>query len=292
MTLAIHHVALNAVDPDDAARLYCEGAGFRTVECEGGTWLAGPNGYLQIAKAARPVGVRERNRRVCDAGITHICIQSGAGRALWDSLVAAGMRFNDAPVALGTGAIYAYGADGENNITEVEGVGDADPVAPPWIAHVALATPDIERLSAFYATLIGRPVHNRGRYANALFENITGLKDVDVCAAWIMADNLTFEMWQYVNPPTEQMQPPASDAPGWAHVAFAADDLDAEAVRLRDAGIDVAPTAFASLTGLEGADPDGNKFIVLARPPADHALSFERLAAPSFVADRNRSLLG
>ena len=292
MTLAVHHVALNAVDCDAAARLYREGAGFRAVDCKGENWLAGPNGYLLVAATAGPIGARERNRRVCDAGITHICIQSGSGRALWDHLAAAGMCFNDAPVALGTGAIYAYGADGENNITEVEGVADADPAVPPWIAHVALATPDIERLSAFYAALIGRPVHNHGRYANALFENITGLKDVDIRAAWIMADNLTFEMWQYVNPPTERAEPPEAAAPGWVHVGFAADDLDAEAARLDAAGIEVAPTRFVDLKGLAGRDPDGNRFLVVARPPADHALSFERLTAPSFVADRNRSLLG
>ena len=292
MTLAIHHVALNAVDRDAAARLYIEGAGFRAVDHAGDSWLAGPNGYLLVAPTAGPIGARERDRRVCDAGITHICVQSGAGRALWDRLAAAGMRFNDAPVALGTGAIYAYGADGENNIAEVEGVADADPAAPPWIAHVALATPDIERLSAFYAALIGRPVHNRGRYANALFENITGLKDVDVRAAWIMADNLTFEMWEYVNPPTERRQPVEADSPGWAHVGFAADDLAAEAARLDAAGVKVAATSLAGLAALSGWDPDGNRFFVLTRPPANHALSFERLAAPSFVADRNRSLLG
>ena len=90
MTLAIHHVALNAVDRDAAARLYIEGAGFRAVDHAGDSWLAGPNGYLLVAPTAGPIGARERDRRVCDAGITHICVQSGAGRALWDRLAAAG----------------------------------------------------------------------------------------------------------------------------------------------------------------------------------------------------------
>ena len=292
VTLSVHHVAINAHDPVAMATLYQQSMGLQPVFSDAGTtWLAGPNGFVALVATDRPVGEVERQRRVCDAGITHFCIQMADGNALWSRMDAAGMSFNDAPVALGTGAIYAYGADTENNVIEVEGVPDADPAAPPWIAHVALASPDLPRLADFYARLIGRSPHNGGRFANALFENITGLKDVDVSAAWIMADNLTFEMWQYHNPPTLPHPMRRVDAPGYAYVGFGCHDLEAERARVAEGGIALTDTTVAGFAAAAGTDPDGNRFILFEPPSAPHPLAYASLSAPDFVTDRNRDLL-
>jgi catechol 2,3-dioxygenase-like lactoylglutathione lyase family enzyme len=292
VTLSIHHIAINAHDPAGMATLYGNAMGLASVFCEGGTgWLAGPNGFVAIIGTDHPVGAVERQRRVCDPGITHFCIQMADGNALWSRMDAAGIEFNAPPAALGTGVIYAYGTDAENNVIEVEGVPDADPMAPPWIGHVALASPDLPRLADFYARLIGRAPHDRGRYANALFETVTGLKDVDVSATWIMADNLTFEMWQYHHPPTLQQAARSASAPGYAHVGFGCADLAAERARITAAGIALAKTIVAGFAAIAGTDPDGNRFVIFEVPAAPHPLAYASLAAPDFVTDRTRDLL-
>ena len=292
MTLSVHHIALNAHDPAAMAALYSQSMGLIAVHADTTTrWLAGPNGFVALIATDRPVGEVERQRRVCDAGITHFCIQKAEGNTLWSQMADAGIAFNAPPVGLGTGIVYAYGTDGEHNVIEIEGVPDADPRDPPWIGHVALASPDLPRLAGFYAQLIGRAPHNSGRFANALFENVTGLKDVDVSATWIMADNLTFEMWQYHNPATLPQCTREADAPGYAHIGFGCMNLDAERARIAASGIPLHDTTIADHPALAGHDPDGNRFVVLEIPPSPHPLAYASLSAPDFVADRNRGLL-
>lgn len=293
MTLSVHHIALNASEPERIVSLYADGARFAQVAGEGGArWIAAPNAFVAIYPAREPPGEAARTRRVCDPGITHFCIQSGNGEALWDRLDAAGLAFNSAPVALGTGAIYAYGRDSECNVIEAEGVGDAPGGAAPWIAHVALATADLDRLGDFYARLIGRGPHRQGTFANALFEDITGLKDVRVSAKWIMADNMIVELWRYLNPPTVAAPPPRDSEPGYRHIGFSAVDLNAERERIRGAGIDLAtgPTV-GGLETLQGRDPDGNRFTIMQAAAPGHRLALASLSDPDRVTDRNRELL-
>ncbi len=290
MTLAIHHLAVNASHADQLAQLYRTGADFRPVPGQE-QWIAGPNAFLSIRPGAGAVTKAQRARRVCDPGITHFCIQSGDGEQLWQRMSVAGLEFNAKPVALGTGAIYAYGRDAECNVIETEGVGDADPTTPPWIAHAALCTADLERLTEFYERLVGRPAHHRGTYSNPLFEQITGLADVEVSAAWIMADNLILELWHYHNPPTLPAAPLNSDEPGYRHIGFVTDDLAAERERLAAAGIALSPSLFYDLEAAGGSDPDGNRFVILQAPAAGHPFSLSRLADPDAVTRRHRHLL-
>jgi|GEM_PF-1100961 len=292
MTLGVHHIAINIFDPEPIKVLH-KVTGFTCVAQDAqGMWFAAPNAFVLVTTATRKPGPAELNRRVCDAGITHFCIQSGDGTHLWQKLDTAGLAFNAPPVALGTGAIYAYGRDNEANVIEVEGVGDAPPNALPWIAHVAWASPDLDRLADFYARLVGRPVHNRGRFKNPLFEAITGLPDVDVRASWLMADNMIVELWQYLNPPTMPACPTATDAPGYRHVGFSSDTFGTDLQRINAAGITLSPAKpIADMPSFSGKDPDGNQFVILEAPPPGNRLSLSTLSAPDFVADRNKALL-
>lgn len=289
MTLAVHHIALAARDPAAITTILTGGAGFREIAPG---WIAAPNGFVAIEAASRQVDEATRDRRVCDPGITHFCVQSNDGLALWTRLDAAGLDFNAAPVALGTGAIYAYGRDAEHNVIEAEGIADGDAAAAPWIAHVALATADLERLADFYARLIGRAPHSGGTFRNKLFENITGLADVEIAAKWIMADNMIFEMWRYLNPPTLAARAPEAGAPGYSRIGFVCENLDAEAERLAAAAIANGPAPpIDGLRARAGADPDGNRFVILEAPPSDHRLSLAALDDPDIVTNRNRALL-
>jgi hypothetical protein len=126
-----------------------------------------------------------------------------------------------------------------------------------------------------------------------LFERITGLADVEVSAAWIMADNLIVELWQYRNPPTLAAEPLRDGAPGYRHLGFACTDLHSEIRRLQACGIQLdEPREVRGLRSAQGRDPDGNLFVVTQMPAASHALALSSLSAPHIITDRNRHLLG
>ncbi len=287
MTLAIHHIAINARDPDRIAALYGDAVGFARVETAGtAIWLAGPNAF--VALHPTKAQARASGPRVCDPGIGHFCIQSGAGEAAWARLTASGIAFNARPASLGTGVIYAYGRDPEGNLIETEGVADADAETPPWIAHVALVSADLDRLADFYARLIGRSPHREGTFAHPSFKQITGFDDVRVSAKWIMADNMIFEMWCYHNPATVGVRSNDIATPGYRHVGFCCADLDSEIRRLADVDIVLGPpVVFHDLRAVEGVDPDGNGFIVVEAAAVDQPLALGGLSDPGIVTNRH-----
>lgn len=286
MTLRLHHVAINAVDPAATAAFYRGAADLEHVEGvdDSATWLAGPNFYVALYQAgeAQPA----TDKRVCDPGIGHFCLQSGDGGGLWQRLADDGMVFNDRPVALGTGAIYAYGRDRDATLIEVEGVPTADPQTPIWFAHVALVTPDIAALSDFYARLIGRDPHRTGRFDNPLFSNVTGMADVDVSAAWIKTPSIQLEMWQYHNPPTGAAAKPVDGAAGYRRVGFCCDEIAAERARLAASDIAVEPgEEIAGHPTLWTRDPDNNPVAIVETPNAS-PLALDRLPDPDVVIRR------
>ena len=288
MSLSLHHIAINVVTPAATAAFYADAVGFAALPPadDGPSWVAGPNAYLALYPANDGNSALQ-NRRVCDPGIGHFCLQSANGMALWQSLNDRGMAFNDRPVALGTGAIYAYGRDPDHSLVEVEGVATAEPHTPIWIAHVALVTPDIERLSDFYARLLGQDAPRAGRFANKLFENITGLADVDVSARWIDAENFLIELWQYHNPPTGPVAPPAEGAAGYRYIGFSCANLNAAIARLAKLGIHIERgQAIAGYATGWGRDPDGNRFAIMEIGAGPSALSLANLSDPAIVTRR------
>jgi catechol 2,3-dioxygenase-like lactoylglutathione lyase family enzyme len=294
MTLSIHHIAINASAPAEMAQLYERAVGFKTVETPDPVhWLAGPNAFVALHQASRSLEAADFNRSVADQGIGHFCIQSGDGPSVWRALSEAGIAFNAEMTSLGGDYLYAYGRDPEANLIEVEGITIGVEPGPPWIAHAALVSSDLERLAGFYAKLIGRAPHNGGRFKHPAFKAITGHDDVDLSAKWLMADNIIFEMWQYHHPETHPRAAPANGAPGYRHVGFCCDDLDEERNRILDQGLELIETrSLGGASAFAGSDPDGNAFILFQAPHAGEPLSLASLGRPSIVADRHRDILG
>lgn len=249
--------------------------------------LRGPTGFLELFEFAFPAPSHGRPN-VFEAGLRHICIQAVDGNQLYDDLVSAGAKSHARPSGLGTGNLYCYVRDPEDNILELEGLPYAEGVvSPPWFAHVALVTPDIKRLSDFYAEVTGAPVHASGHFGpNRKYDVVAGLDDIVFDGAWVKAGPLTLEFWQYHQPPT--LSKPKADASGlgWSHFALEVDDLDADYHRLMAAGVAFhgPPMSNGAVRFVYGRDPDGNIFELLQVLPGHEHLSLDRVSGKDLPA--------
>lgn len=135
------------------------------------------------------------------------------------------------------------------------------------IHHVAITTPDLDRLARFYVESFGFEEISRGGWeaGNATNDSIVGLRDSAATSVFLRAGNLLIEMFQYHSPPGAPNEParPVNNA-GYTHFCMDVVDIDAEVERLTALGMRFhAPVPQASEMGggmraIYGRDPDGN----------------------------------
>lgn len=234
-----------------------------------GALLQGSLGCLALYEFAELASADVPGREVFAAGIRHICLQTAISDRLYDSLVAAGASTHARPSGLGTGNSYVYIRDPEGNLIELEGTPWApDAAVRPWFAHTALVTPDIERLTGFYAMLTGVDIHRNGSFGpDAKFDLVGGLSQARFHGAWLRLPNAELEFWQYLHPATTPAARRNAAAPGWNYLGFETDDIAADHARLSAQGVELhgPPDDFAGTSAFFGRDPDGNIFAVLQR---------------------------
>ena len=150
MIRGIHHTAVSTVDLERSLAFYRDLLGFETVldwswpegtanmnrthglpETAGRVvLLQAGNAMLELFEYATP-GPRaaDPERRLCDHGITHFCIDVDDIDAEYERLRAGGMSFHCPPVDYGT-VKTTYGRDPDGNVIELQEVKDpADPLA-------------------------------------------------------------------------------------------------------------------------------------------------------------------
>lgn len=286
MTIRLHHVGLNVVDLDRAAAYWSEvtqlpvSEPYRMPERED---LAAQVGLASSAVRVRrvsqhdaeiellelpagtPVDVR---REVNEPGITHVCVRMAQGRGGFERFLGAGaVPHHPEPVGLGTGIHYAYLRDHEQAVVELEQLPverftacHADD-GHAWLAHVGLATTRIDELTAFYAEILGPPVVRVDFEPREQFDQIADLPGVALrWTSWLNDSDFKLELWQYDSPrPTEDCVTREFAEPGWSHLAFEVDDIDAERARLVALGAEFdAPVVHGALGALTfGRDPQG-----------------------------------
>lgn len=141
--------------------------------------------------------------------------------------------------------------------------------------HVAISSPDLDRLVAFYRDVIGfELVYELDWEAgNAPIDRMMALKDVAARAAMLRTGNSFLEIFEFSSPPPKAQ---VGDRPvidhGLTHICLAVDDAQAEYQRLSAAGMRFhCPPVDAGLPviGTYGRDPDGNVIEILeVRDPA------------------------
>ena len=181
---------------------------------------------------------------------------------------------------LGQGVYYAYARDRDGIMYETEHLDRSPFEGPIWFSHVALVSPNLDRLVEFYGLLLNaEPSRRTNRASGPTFDEVADYDDVMIRAAWFDVGNMILEMWQFVNPVTpEPKQPPAFEALGYNKVAFEVSDLEKEVERLSEQGIEFLAPLGSSEDGLEAClrDPDGN-LVSLIQPQERTGRSVRRL---------------
>ena len=298
----INHVGLCVSDLQAAAAFYERAAGISQAPIKGlgnpmaemasgfeilpedRLTLRGPNAYLQLSQYAPLDGAASGVLPVAGPGVTHVCFQSATQKNIYARFKAQGavpVSRGDAPISLlGQGVYYAYARDLDGIMFETEHLDRPHFNDPVWLSHVALVSPDIDQLVAFYQTVLGVQVSRRAnKAAGPTFDQVADYDDVHIRAAWFHMENMDLELWQFVNPVTPETGPPAPfEQIGYQKFAFEVSDIQKDYGRLVDAGITFLskPVESAQSTEVYARDPDGNLFSLIQMRD-DSAYSIDRL---------------
>ncbi len=135
------------------------------------------------------------------------------------------------------------------------------------IHHVAICTPDIDRLARFYIDVMGFEQVMSSSWRNRpIIDRMIGLTDSAARQVMLRAGNAYLELFQYESPvgtPADPDRNPASH--GYTHFCVDVVDIDAEHERLSANGMSFhsSPPTPEELNGsklraIYARDPDGN----------------------------------
>ena len=153
--------------------------------------------------------------------------------------------------------------------------------------HVAISTPDLDRLTAFYCDLFGFELVFEFAWDEGVeaFDRMMAIEGTAARVAMLRTGNSFLEIFEFSAPaprPQNQNRPVIDH--GFTHICVAVDDTVAECARLEGLGLRLhCPPVKSELpvTGTYGRDPDGNVIEILEVSDANHPLDFanRRLAA-------------
>ena len=297
--IGIHHIGMSVSDLKASVDFYSHALGISAehliaAQQDNGVSAYGassnsalmtfPNGYLKLSEYDRSDLPSTAVVPVKGPGITHVCYQSPTQENIYQRLMDSGAtpvsRGKEPVHLLGQGVYYAYARDRDGIMYETEHLDRSPFEGPIWFSHVALVSPNLDRLVEFYGLLLNaEPSRRTNRASGPTFDEVADYDDVMIRAAWFDVGNMILEMWQFVNPVTpEPKQPPAFEALGYNKVAFEVSDLEKEVERLSEQGIEFLAPLGSSEDGLEAylRDPDGN-LVSLIQPQERTGRSVRRL---------------
>ena len=155
------------------------------------------------------------------------------------------------------------------------------------IHHMAICTPDLDRLAAFYTDVVGfTEVMNTSWSDRPIVDRIIDLRGSAARQIMLQTGNAYLELFQYESPvgtPADPDRTPASQ--GYTHFCLDVIDIDAEYERLRNNGMTFhgpPPTSEElgsnHIRAIYARDPDGN--IVELQEVIDPGVPFHLDHAP------------
>ncbi len=226
-------------------------------------------------------------------GMAHVAFQVNKATNAYSKFLAAGAKpvngtpdmttlNSDNPVE------YAYARDANRTMYEFEHVDISrlNRATPPKydyrIRHVALATPDFDRIVKFYSKLLEQEQPRRlGRIINLQgesFDSVSGLPDAKLKMAFFQVRNMELEIAQYISHPTKlPAKPRPFDAPGFSMIVFDVDDMTAAKALLIAAGGSIVS---------EAKPFDGGQMMV-ARDLDGNLLGFQKIDPDSVFSSQN-----
>lgn len=129
------------------------------------------------------------------------------------------------------------------------------------IHHIALHTPNFERMLAFYRDVLGFSLISDIRWADSeVIDSTIGVRGSAARAAMLRAGNCHLELFEYSSPAPRGGEPLRPNDHGYTHFCLDVTDIEAEYERLRAAGMTFcrAPADFGDIKAVYGKDPDGN----------------------------------
>jgi len=151
------------------------------------------------------------------------------------------------------------------------------------VHHVAISTPDLDRLAAFYCDQLGfeRIFDTAWEPGNRAADAIVGLRDSSARTAMLRGGNLYLELFEFRAPipkPADTRRPVCDH--GITHICLLVDDVDAATERIELDFHSVPQDLGGGVRTVYGRDPDGNVVELKELAGGDaHPVSLKRLAA-------------
>lgn len=151
------------------------------------------------------------------------------------------------------------------------------------IHHVAISTPNLERIVGFYRDVIGAEVVYEGGWdaGSEIIDTIVGLKDSHAKQAMLRLGNAHLEFFEYVTPAGAPKDPAYGvNDHGYTHFCLDVQDIDAEYERLLANGVvfNCPPPQFpgGAIRATYGRDPDGNVIELQQISDPNHDFALEK----------------
>ncbi len=213
-------------------------------------------------------------------GMTHTCYQTATVNSGYNKFVKAGVDMlsrGDEPIDLGGyGVTYAYAHDPEGNMMELEQMSDFviwlkidkdfSEKHKMWMTQVAIMTPDIERLAAFYEKVYEIEPYRFNDYdASETGAKVINLDGVNMRGAWFMLDGKEkkMELFQYkgAHPTPNTIYKRSPTELGYSF-SIEVLDIQKEYQRLKGKGVEFLsePQQLGKFWMVYANDVDGNVF--------------------------------
>jgi len=153
------------------------------------------------------------------------------------------------------------------------------------IHHVAISTPNIKRIVAFYRDVIGCDVVHEGGWdaGSDVIDSIVGLRNSSAKQAMLKLGNAYLEFFQYDSPKGDAKDPTYGvNHHGYTHFCLDVQDIDAEYERLRANGVTfncAPPKLGGAIRATYGRDPDGNVIEIQQISDPEHAFALDKTTA-------------